>query len=177
MGSNPSSFKGDDLPVEQVSWDDIQEFEEKTGLTLPTESQWAYACRGGTQTAFSFGSGESCDDWGCAACDEWDASMWYCGNSENRTHEVGTKAANPFGLHGMHGNVWEWIEDWYQGDFYAESAGATDPLCTNPSSGLRVLRGGGWYYTARYCRSAVRLWDYPWYRRDILGFRPSAPSP
>jgi formylglycine-generating enzyme required for sulfatase activity len=120
MGSYPSYFNGtkdadgnavnppdrrDRLPVEQVSWDDMQEFEKKTGLLLPTEAQWEYSCRGGTTTAFSIGSGESCADWECAPCAERDRYLWYCANSGRRTHEVGTKKANPFGLHDIHGDV------------------------------------------------------------------------
>jgi formylglycine-generating enzyme required for sulfatase activity len=156
MGTYPSRFDGtgdwdgnpvnppehrDLLPVEQVSWDDIQEFEKKTGLRLPTEAQWEFACRGGTETAFSFGSGESCADWECAPCAERDPHMWYCANSARRTQEVGTREANPFGLHDLHGNVFEWVEDEYREDFY-RGPGATgpDPLCTSGSV-IRGIRG------------------------------------
>jgi formylglycine-generating enzyme required for sulfatase activity len=192
MGNYPSYFDGtkdsvgdpvdppddrDVLPVEQVSWDDIQEFEETTGLTLPTEAEWEYACRGGTETAFSFGSGESCADWECEPCAERDPYMWYCGNAENRTHPVGTKLANPFGLHDMHGNVWEWCEDVWSSSFYStpEAAGP-DPLCTS-GSGFRVIRGGLWVSSAWYCRSAYRYWVSPGYRVGDLGFRPAGRHP
>jgi len=142
--------------VENVSWDDIQGFEVKTGLGLPTEAQWEYACRAGTETAFSFGSGESCADWECAACAERDPFMWYCGNGGGRTHEVGTKAANPFGLHDTHGNVWEYCADVWDSEFYSRpEAAGPDPLCTSGSEGV-IRRGGGKGATASLCRSARR---------------------
>jgi formylglycine-generating enzyme required for sulfatase activity len=189
MGDYPSYFDGtkdwtgnpvdppddrDSLPVEQVSWDDIQGFEEKSGLTLPTEAEWEYAARAGTEAAFSFGSGESCADWTCGGtCDEWDGFMWYCGNSGDRTHEVGTKAANAFGLHDVHGNVWEWCEDVYDGAYYSKpEAAGPDPLSTSGSVN-RVLRGGCWGGYAWYCRSAFRNGDGPWDRSFYLGFRPA----
>lgn len=173
MGSNPSHFEGEDLPLETVSWDDCEEFCRRTGLKLPSEAQWEYAARGYTRTAFSFGSGEGCADWECAACPERDTRMWYCGNSGNGTHEVGSKAANPFGLHDVHGNVGEWCEDVYSEGFYstAEAAGP-DPVCTS-GSGDRVIRGGYWYDGARSCRSADRFWRDPRYRDGGLGFRPA----
>jgi formylglycine-generating enzyme required for sulfatase activity len=182
MGANPCWFQGvnapdgvnsDHLPVEEVSWDDIQEFEVRTGLGLPTEAQWEYASRAGTETAFSFGSGEGCADWECTACVERDAFMWYCGNSEDRTHEVGTKAANPFGLHDVHGNVWQWCEDVLDEAFYSKpEAAGPDPLCTSGSE-ERVLRGGGWVGKAGVCRSADRIGYLPFYRSWYLGFRPA----
>jgi formylglycine-generating enzyme required for sulfatase activity len=177
MGEWNTWFNGDELPVEQVSWDDIQDFEAKTGLGLPTEAQWEYAARGGTETAFSFGSGYSCSDWVCGTCDEWDPFMWYCGTTgglpNGRTHEVGTKAANPFGLHDVHGNVSEWCEDVYDGGFYSRpEAVGPDPLSTSGSVG-RVRRGGTWFGYARNCRSADRLWYDPWYRNSIGGLRPA----
>ena len=163
MGSNASEFKGDDLPVETVSWDDCQEFCRKTGLKLPTEAEWEYSCRAGTSGPFA-GTGKL------------DAMAWYEENSGGRSHPVGRKLPNGFGLHDMHGNVFEWCEDWYQEDFYAESAGVTDPLCTNPGSEYRVLRGGCWFILARYCRSASRNRSIPWFRQ-YLGLRPSVSSP
>jgi formylglycine-generating enzyme required for sulfatase activity len=192
MGDYPSYFDGtqdfdgdpvdppddrDRLPVEFVSWENLEEFEAATGLGLPTEAQWEYACRGGTQTAFSFGSGESCSEWECEPCPERDAHMWYCGNAERRTHEVGTKPANPFGIHDMHGNVSEWCEDVYSEGFYStpEAAGP-DPLCTSGSE-FRVFRGGFWWYDAWHCRSAYRYCDTALLRFAFLGVRPSAPCP
>ncbi len=116
MGDNPSAFKDDTLLVEQVSWDDCQEFCTKTGLSLPTEAQWEYACRAGTSGPFA-GTG-NLDDMG-----------WHRKNSGGRrTHPVGEKKPNQFGLHDMHGNVWEWCEDVLNLDFYSEDAPEVDPL-------------------------------------------------
>jgi formylglycine-generating enzyme required for sulfatase activity len=152
MGSNPSSFKycGDDCPVEQVSWNDVQEFIRKLNsmegtekYRLPTEAEWEYAARAGTTTAYSFGdSGSELGDYG-----------WYDRNSGNKTHPAGQKRANPWGLYDVHGNVWEWTQDIYKG-----------------GSG-RVIRGGSWYGSARYCRSAYRSSGDPGFRDRYLGFR------
>ena len=150
MGSNPSDFKGDDLPVEKVSWDDCQEFCRKTGLQLPTEAQWEYACRAGSTGAYA---------------GNLDEMAWY--NGDNGTHPVGTKKPNAWGIYDMHGNVWEWCQDWF-GDY--PSGSVTDP--TGPSSdSYRVNRGGGWGGYARDCRSAYRDYDEPGYRGFSLGFR------
>jgi len=187
MGDNPSAFGPDghmagdipadvdrgNLPVDQVSWDAAQDFEELTGLTLPSEAQWEYACRAGTRTAYSFGSGASCPDSNCAPCPERDTSMWYCGNSGERPHEVGTREPNAFGLHDVHGNAWEWCEDVYRSDFYS-SAGASgpDPVCTSgPNNILRVYRGGGWNGRAWYTRSARRIRSMSSLRHVFLGVR------
>ena len=152
MGTNPSFFKGDDLPVESVSWNDCQEFCEKTGLQLPTEAQWEYACRAGTTDAYA---------------GNLDEMAWYYSNSGNKTHPVGTKKPNAWGLYDMHGNVWEWCQDWY-GDY--PSGSVTDP--TGPSSGYsRVVRGGSWDNDARICRSALRDGVVPGDRGNYLGFR------
>ncbi|MBO4287887.1 MAG: formylglycine-generating enzyme family protein [Kiritimatiellae bacterium] len=165
MGNNPSYFKGADLPVEQVSWDDSQSFIEKVNaqlsgvrLRLPTEAEWEYACRAGTTGAYG-GTG-NLDEMG-----------WYDENSGDRTHPVKLKAPNDWGLYDMHGNVWEWCADWY-GDY--PSGSVTDP--TGPSSGSgRVLRGGGWGNCARYCRSASRGDYFPsysnYYYYYYYGFR------
>ena len=130
-----------------VSWDDCQEFCEKTRLSLPTEAQWEYACRAGTSGPFS-GTGEL------------DDMAWYAkGPTAVRVlgaHPVGEKQPNNFGLHDMHGNAYEWCEDWYQGNFYQESAGARDPLCENSGSERHVFRGGVWSVAARRCRSSYR---------------------
>ena len=147
MGENPSHFKGDRNPVEKVSWNDCQEFLSRAGdgLRLPTEAQWEYACRAGSRERFCFGSD--------------DASLggyaWYSGNSGETTHPVGEKIPNAWGLYDMHGNVWEWCADWYDGGYYANSP-AEDPQ--GPSSGqFRVLRGGSWVIGAVLCRSANRV--------------------
>ncbi|MCL2122613.1 MAG: formylglycine-generating enzyme family protein, partial [Desulfovibrionaceae bacterium] len=114
MGNNPSRFKGPDNPVEGVSWEDVREFiqrlNEKEGhrrYRLPTEAEWEYAARGGTSSRWSFG-----DDAGLL-----DQYAWYKDNSEDTTHPVGQKKSNPWGLHDMHGNVFEWVQDWYGGDY------------------------------------------------------------
>jgi formylglycine-generating enzyme required for sulfatase activity len=155
MGSNPSVFNyptsevpADQVPnrpVERVSWNLIQEFEEATGLRLPTEAEWEYACRGGTTTAFSNGS----DD---------DASIgtiaWYEPNSGFQTHPVGTKLGNPLGFHDMSGNVWEWVDDWYGATYYEVSPPIDPP---GPASGDgKVLRGGSWFFVPFFQRSSYR---------------------
>jgi formylglycine-generating enzyme required for sulfatase activity len=165
MGSNPSYFKGPDLPVETVSWDDARAFIAKLNAKndgyryrLPTEAEWEYAARAGTTGPYA---------------GNLDAMAWYDKNSSNKTHLVATKAANAWGLYDMHGNVWEWVQDWY-GD-YSTSA-VTDPV--GPSSGSdRVLRGGSWYYKSRGCRSADRGTLSPDIRYDILGLRLLRTSP
>ena len=165
MGDNPSHFKGMDLPVETVSWDDVQgwlgKMNERHPLPagwkweLPTEAQWEYACRAGTETAFA---------------GDLDEMAWYVGNSGSNTNPVETKKANAWGLHDMHGNVWEWCRDWY-GDY--PSGVASDPKGSAAGS-LRVSRGGSWRYYAAFCRSAYRFRDTPGYRDGILGFRVAA---
>ncbi len=166
MGSNPSKFKGRNNPVEMVSWEDVQRFirllNRKEGgnhYRLPTEAEWEYACRAGTTTAYFFG-----DDAGMMP-----QYAWYWDNSGERTHPVGLKRPNPWGLYDMHGNVWEWCRDWYDQNYYSNSP-STDP--TGPSTGrFRVARGGGWVSFAGYLRSAIRYSDSPGVRGDGLGFR------
>ena len=163
MGSNPSYFEGDDLPVEQVSWDDCQEFIRKlnslTGqnFRLPTEAEWEFACRGGNNSRGYKYSGSNYID----------NVAWYDGNSGDKTHPVATKSPNELGIYDMSGNVWEWCADWY-GDY--SSGRQTNPKGPYGGSG-RVNRGGSWYNFARNCRSSIRIDDYPTYRDDILGLR------
>ena len=166
MGSNPSHFKGDNLPVESVSWNDVQEFLTKLnrrdpgkGYRLPSESEWEYACRAGTTTKYHSGNGES--DLGRVG--------WYRGNSDNRTHPVGQKSPNSWGLYDMHGNVWEWCEDWYHSSY--NNAPIDGSAWISPSGSGRVLRGGSWGYDAGACRSADRYGDGPSDRDSNLGFR------
>jgi len=160
MGSNPSHFKnsGDDCPVEMVSWNDVQEFIRKLNqiegtdkYRLPTEAEWEYACRAGTETPYSFGL--------CLSTDQanYDGNYPLPGCSRGGYHHnpvsVANFPANAWGLYGMHGNVWEWCQDWKE-DY--PSGSVTDP--EGPSSGYRwVLRGGSWSNAARDCRSATRL--------------------
>ena len=170
MGSNPSYFKGDDLPVEAVSWKDCQKFCKKCAqlgfpVQLPTEAQWEYACRAGSTTAYFWGNALNGDK---ANCD----GNYPCGTTTKgpyleKTTPVGSYQPNSWGLYDMHGNVWEWCQDW-DGDY--PSGGVTDP--TGPSSGSsRVYRGGSWSDGARNCRSAIRHNLAPGDRGNILGFR------
>ena len=162
MGSNPSSFDecGGDCPVEQVSWDDVQEFIGKLNAAvgevryrLPTEAEWEYAARAGTGG----------DRYG----EDLDAIAW-CGEGlDGSTHPVGQKAPNAFGLHDMLGNVYEWAQDWY-GPYPGGSV--TDPR--GPASGsARVFRGGSWMDDARFCRASIRIHFTPGDRYSFLGFR------
>jgi len=166
MGSNPSHSKGDTLPVEKVSWHDAMEFSrklsEKEGrtYTLPTEAQWEYAARAGTDTAYSFGDDPS----------QLGEYAWYRHDSGWTTRPVETKKPNAFGLYDMHGNIWEWCLDWYQGSY--NGLGHVDPI--GPRSGQsRVARGGAWHFYAGPYRSAVREGYNPDARNRYLdvGFR------
>ena len=166
MENNPSHFKGDNLPVECVSWNDCQEFIKKLnemdpgkGYRLPSEAEWEYACRAGTTTKYYSGNSEY--DLGRAG--------WYKGNSGSTTHAVGQKTANNWGLYDMHGNVWEWCEDWYHSSYGGSPTDGSAWL--SPSSSYRVLRGGSWYDGPNYCRSADRDWDVPDDRVSRYGFR------
>ncbi len=163
MGSNPSEFKGPNLPVEGVSWEDVQAFIAKLNekqiplgwkFALPTEAQWEYACRSGERGPYSGGS--------------LDEVGWCDDNSGSKTHEVGQKKPNPSGLYDMHGNVWEWCADWYEDTL----KGGIDPL--GPSSGFyHVHRGGSWLLNASNCRAANRPGYFPGLRSRTMGFRPA----
>jgi formylglycine-generating enzyme required for sulfatase activity len=180
---NPSIFKGsDDLPVENVSWLDAVKFCNKlsererrmpcfringsevtpvagNGYRLPTEAEWEYAARAKSTTIYPFGDDPS----------KLGEHAWFFGNSESKTHQVGQKQPNRWGLYDMLGNVWEWCADGYDENYYASSP-SIDPRCaaTDPP---RVLRGGGWDYDPRGCRPANRNRDLPVYRDNNLGFR------
>ncbi len=168
MGSNPSHFKDPQNPVERVSWVDAVKFCEKLSASpeekaagrvyrLPSEAEWEYACRAGTTTTYSFGNDEG-------ALGDY---AWYNASSTNKTHLVGEKRENPWGLYDMHGNVWEWCQDWY-GNY--RMGAVTDP--TGPNSGsARVDRGGSWNDLAENCRSASRSHASPSYRNLYIGFR------
>ena len=177
-GKNPSNFKNEEdsmleLPVETVSFDDVQAFltqlNERVGkeatFLLPTEAQWEYACRAGTNTPFSFGNSISTDQ------ANFNGVYPYAGSAEGeyrqRTVAVKSLPCNPWGLYQMHGNVWEWCSDWYAA--YSQDHSA-DPQ--GPDSGWnRVMRGGSWLDNARDVRSARRGWDDPGDRVNTLGFR------
>ena len=163
MGSNPSKFKGENLPVENVSWDDCQVFVRKlnslTGqnFRLPTEAEWEFACRGGNNSLGYKYSGS----------DNIDNVAWFDCNSGRKTHFVATKSPNELGIYDMSGNVWEWCSDWY--DKYSSGAQANPK---GPESGsCRVFRGGGWGSYAGYCRSSNRGYNTPTHRHDRLGLR------
>ncbi|MDI9400357.1 MAG: formylglycine-generating enzyme family protein [Limisphaerales bacterium] len=181
-GSNPSKWKAATLPVERVSWADAMEFcqkltevERSAGristnweYSLPTEAQWEYACRGGTMTALNNGKNLDCSDKDCRGESANLAEVaWYDKNGERKTHPVGLKKPNNFGLYDMHGNVWEWCFDWYAE--YPDGP-AIDPQ--GPDKGTaHVRRGGSWGYYAKGCRSAARASYSPNYRLESLGFR------
>ena len=170
MGSNPSEFKGPKNPVEEVSWDDCQQYLDKLNkrqgnpaskFVLPTEAQWEYACRAGSKTRYCFGDDEK----------QLGEYAWYGANSGDKTHPVGEKKPNAWGLYDMHGNVWEWCQDWYDGGYYAKSP-TDDP--TGPATGSdRVDRGGSWFNPAWGCRSAGRNGYGPGFRDYFLGLRVS----
>ena len=155
MGSNPSNWKGNNLPVENVSWDDCQQFITKlnqlTGrkFRLPTEAEWEYAARGGTKSRGYKYAGSN--DFGSVA--------WYDDNSGSQTHPVGQKQSNELGIYDMSGNVLEWCQDWYDEDYYSKSP-PTNP-CNNTSASLRVFRGGGWPSNAGICRVSYRSNSFP----------------
>ncbi|MCD6272408.1 MAG: SUMF1/EgtB/PvdO family nonheme iron enzyme [Deltaproteobacteria bacterium] len=172
MGNNPSYFNncGDDCPVEQVSWNDAQEFirnlNRKEGgwkYRLPTEAEWEYACRAGSIGRFCFGDSDN----------KLGYYAWYGSNSRKKTHAVEQKKPNAWGLYDMHGNVWEWCQDNFNWkvklvrNIYRD--GIVDPLCTEGS--FRVCRSGGWFSSAHYCRSANINYYSPGRRFSLLGFR------
>ena len=149
-----------------TSWDEATEFckkisrKDRKTYRLPTEAEWEYACRAGTTTRFYYG-----DDPGYALLGDY---AWYSDNSDE-THPVGQKTPNAWGLHDMHGNVWEWCADWYASDYYTYTD-SLDPQ--GPDTGShRVLRGGDWYGIARDCRSARRGLFNPGATGISIGFR------
>ncbi|WP_254047794.1 formylglycine-generating enzyme family protein [Prevotella sp. P5-92] len=180
MGNNPSNFKGDNLPVETISWNDCQKFIDKlnnlTGryFRLPTEAEWEYASYGGNKGNGTQYSGSNNIDevaWYWQNCgDKYLSGDWDWNKIEKnncKPHPVKTKKANELGIYDMSGNVWEWCQDWY-GSY--ESNAQTNP--TGPDSGTRrVTRGGSWNNYARGCRSAVRYSNSPEGRDDYLGLR------
>jgi formylglycine-generating enzyme required for sulfatase activity len=171
MGRNPSHFKGDNLPVESVSWDDCQAFCKKLAqkvrkrFRLPTEAEWEYACRAGTTTPFHFGATISTDQAnynGSNAYVTGRAAVFW-----QRTTPVDSFPANPWGLRDVHGNVWEWCQDWY-GPYL--SSDIQDPLGPEDGDG-RVMRGGSWGGMPSDCRSAYRAHLEEGCRRYGLGCR------
>jgi len=169
MGSNPSYFKGDNFPVEEVSWNDVQQFIKKlnqnTGkhYRLPTEAEWEYAARGGVETIHESSQTKY------AGSNNIGDVAWYDSNSGFNTHSVGTKQANELGIYDMSGNVWEWCKDWY-GKYYYRNSPQNNPQGPN-SDKYRILRGGSWSNLANRCRVANRVRFYPDYTLDFIGFR------
>ena len=194
MGTSPSYFAGcDECPVEQVTWYDAVDYcnalsalesldpayevngtnvswdQSANGYRLPTESEWEYACRAGSATAFYNGG---ISETNCNLDPNLDQIGWYCGNASSKTHDAGQKLPNAWGLYDMSGNVREWCWDWYG----AYPGPVTDPV--GPDSGARrVLRGGSWSSIARGCRSAYRDNFDPDYRYHLLGLRPASSAP
>jgi formylglycine-generating enzyme required for sulfatase activity len=186
MADNPSRWKGPKNPVEQVRWSDAVRYCNKRsvsenlkpcydlntwqcdstadGYRLPTEAEWEYACRAGTETAYFFGSDAS----------KLTDYAWMDENSGGRPHPVGQKPPNPWGLYDMHGNVWQWCNDFYKVDYYQESP---EENPRGPKDGeTKVVRGGAWKFSAESCRSGYRYNEDPGYSDvcfgyDIYGFR------
>jgi uncharacterized protein (TIGR02996 family) len=174
-GATPSEFQGDNRPVENVSWNDCQEFCEKLSahlggrLTfgLPSEAEWEYACRAGTTTEFHFGDIISTD------LANYDGNYTWNGSPEGKyreeTTDVGSFPANPWGVFDMHGNVWEWCQDWY-GPYSGDNK--VNPIQTQRQSNeYRVLRGGSWNLSRVFCRAAGRSGSAPTSRGSGMGFR------
>lgn len=180
--NNPSRFKGDNLPVENVSWNEVQEFcqllNQRLKLTgssrfrLPTEAEWEYAARARTTSRYSFGDDEeSIKDF-----------AWYIENSSHKTHPVGEKRPNKFDLYDMHGNVWEWCQDISTDSCERASRDTSSGMIGRSQAADRVVRGGSWRRDAVACRTAARDGYAPGYRNSSLGFRlartlPSAQIP
>jgi len=173
MGNNPSRHKGlvfgGSRPVDNVSWASAVEFCKKLSrkegkrYRLPTEAEWEYACRAGTITRFHYGS-----DLAYSRLGEY---AWYDDNSGEKTHKVGKKKPNPWGLYDMYGNISEWCQDWWDLTYYSESPSVDPP---GPSSGEEhVYRGGAWLTGAYHCRSAMRFDETvnAWWRNHACGIR------
>ena len=170
MGDNPSDFKGGQRPVEKVSVAAVEAFMTKLGQQveglwprLPYEAEWEYACRAGSETT-------RYRSWKTGEVGVLDEIAWHSGNVNQRTHDVGTKLANEWGLHDMLGNVWEWCADEWR-DYESSSESLVAKLVPARRDANRVIRGGSWSYDARYARCAFRVLDDPSYAWLYLGFR------
>jgi formylglycine-generating enzyme required for sulfatase activity len=168
MASRPSVFRGEQRPVENVSWNEVREFirrlnarEGTNRYRLPTEAEWEYAARAGTSTKYSSET---------PALNEF---AWHLKNANRQTHPVGEKRGNQWGLHDMHGNVWEWVQDWYLPGTYAKAGDKSTVIDPQgpAEAATRVLRGGSWSNEARYLRSAHRNAYPPDYKSANVGFR------
>lgn len=168
MGKNPSFHKGENYPVDNVSWNDAQEFISKLNqqsgkqYRLPTEAEWEYAARSGGKPEKYAGG------------DNVDLLAWNSANSNLLTHQVGTKAANALGIYDMSGNLWEWCQDWRNDGYYKTSPRKNPP--GPPTGSSRVNRGGSWNLDSSYVRVANRSWGEPNNRSYFLGFRLAASS-
>ena len=166
MGYNPSHFKGDERPVEMVSWRDCKMFidylnllEDTDGYRLPSEVEWEYACRAGDPMDYYFNNDN----------DVLDRYAWFRNNSDSRTHDVGKKKTNKIGLHDMLGNVWEWCEDNWHENYYG--APHTNKPWLGKGDLSRVDRGGSWESSEEKCTSTCRDWNVPLDHAPYLGFR------
>jgi formylglycine-generating enzyme required for sulfatase activity len=174
LDPDPSDFKGDDLPVESVLWEQVQEFcvrlSRETGRSyrLPTEAEWEYACRAGNTTPFHFGETIT------GKLANYNSDVIYLKEDKvkqrGQTSPVGIFPPNSFGLYDMHGNVWEWCQDTWH-DNYNEAPNDGSTWTSNEDNSICVLRGGSWYRYPRVCRSAVRFYNDPDYRINNVGFR------
>ncbi|MEA5495972.1 formylglycine-generating enzyme family protein [Limnoraphis robusta] len=185
LNPDPSQFKGDKRPVENVNWENAIEFCKRLShntrreYKLPSESQWEYACRAGTKTPFHFGETITTDLANYRGTDNRDGQLsgsYGRGNKgkyRKQTTEVGSFPPNNFGLHDMHGNVWEWCEDHYHNSYLQVPTDGTAWIDENRKTAGRVLRGGSWNYHPGYCRSAFRLLNFPLenHRYFYVGFR------
>ena len=166
MGSNPAYFKGDERPVETVSWSDVQRFLSNLNIKsgknyrLPTEAEWEYAARSGGKMERLAGA---------ASDNAIDDYAWYVMNAMKQTHEVGEKKPNGLGLYDMSGNVWEWVFDWYDKKYYKKSI--KDNPAGPPKGKYRVLRGGGSFFKPWYLRTVERWFHHPAKRHFYFGFR------
>jgi formylglycine-generating enzyme required for sulfatase activity len=182
LSSNPSHFKGSDLPVEQVSWNDAVEFcarlsrHTRHAYRLPTEAEWEYACRAGTTTPFHFGETLNTD------VANYNGNYTYGNGREGqyrqKTTPVGSlNAANAWGLFDMHGNVWEWCEDDWHDSYKGAPTDGSAWLDSENENNTKIKRGGSWNYDPRYCRSAIRINYLRGFRLDLTGFRVACAAP
>ena len=177
LNAEPSYFRGNRLPVEQVSWEDCQNWLQELNTVeeaanrlprtfqyrLPTEAEWEFACRAGTSTRFHFGEGEG----------QLGDYAWYSGNSGRQTHPVGERKPNAWGFHDMHGNLWEWCRDYYQAD--TRKIPLDGSPCLEESEG-RVLRGGCFHNFGIHCTVMKRYQINPEYKDPCIGLRLVIPA-